>query len=581
VQHTTGQGEDYNKKYGGINGGTITSRKGKPSNVVRSDGGAYHYIDRKDQRDVTYTRASDIMPHMVAGANKVITSTTHTTTREVNLSQQHIDDLIHRGGDGAENLPRDECLSPRSRAVMEHGQTIESAIRPNHDNREHNTPLSPRGVRVVQPTAGGGHEFGGSSTSLRHANGQFGSNVVRTDGGAYKYVDREDDHAYYMEMLGGVPAVTGQTSYPAHEAQSSHMPHDIAAPGSPSGRNRPAATYCPGYIPAHEQERLAQLNAPPKPQHLGVVDRLGQPVQRQAGQPSTGDATEDLLRGGFESDTIAWDTAGDIDAALSPNSQANLANVRQQQLVAEQNLVHESQWNGLTSPKHSSGWSGGSDLQQTEYHKWLAAGGGKSPRSVSASPITKSVRKLDVQMKAGDFKSPAPAPQPPRQVFDFEAAQRAQAAGKPLSPRSGSFLRVKQQYDSGAELSPRSQKIVEDTQGFTRFDTLRDMNWGNDFHTNRQISYTTFRDYKPHMQTFNLAAAQQAQAAGVPVSPRSGNVLRVKEIYDSGRPIQALSPRSRQIVQVTENFTNFENLPETNMNWGSDTHSADRVQNYR
>merc|ERR1712195_155963 len=125
------------------------------------------------------------------------------------------------------------------------------------------------------------------------------------------------------------------------------------------------------------------------------------------------------------------------------------------------------------------------------------------------------------------------------------------------------LLRVKAAYESGAPLSPRSQQLVDATNGFTRFDTLRDMNWGNDFHTNRQISTTTHRDYKPHMQTFNYLAAKQAQDGGAPTSPRSG-----------------------QIVQVTENFTNFDTLPSTNVNWGNseNAHFADdgaRTQNYR
>jgi hypothetical protein len=112
------------------------------------------------------------------------------------------------------------------------------------------------------------------------------------------------------------------------------------------------------------------------------------------------------------------------------------------------------------------------------------------------------------------------------------------------------------------------------------------MNWGNDFHTNRQISTTTHRDYKPHMQTFNYLAAKQAQDGGNPVSPRSGAILRVKQAVDSGAKLNELSPRSRQIVQVTENFTNFDTLPSTNVNWGNNenAHFANdgaRTQNYR
>jgi hypothetical protein len=157
------------------------------------------------------------------------------------------------------------------------------------------------------------------------------------------------------------------------------------------------------------------------------------------------------------------------------------------------------------------------------------------------------------------------------------AAQNTAAAGNPLSPRSGTLLRVKSAYDAGQVLSPRSQAIYDATNGFTRFDTLRDHNWGNDYHTNRQISTTTYRDYKPHMQTFNLAAAQQAQAAGVPVSPRSGAVLRVKEAMDSGKEFHELSPRSRRIVQETKNFTTFDTLPASKVNstdakfeWGNE-----------
>jgi len=606
VQHTTGQGEDYNKKYGGINGGKITSRKGAPSNVVRSDTGAYHYVDRKDQRDVTYTRASDIMPHNVAGANKVITSTTHTTTREVNRSQYHVDNLLN--GDGAENLPTNECLSPRSRAVMDHGQTIESAIRPNNDDREHNTPLSPRGVRVVHPTVGGGHEFGegggghGAFSQLM-ANGDYGSNVVRTDGGAYKYVDKADDHEYYLEMLGGAPAVTGETrvAFSGEHPAQTHMPHDITAPGSPTSRKMGyAATYPAGYIPQHELDRIAQINQEDERQRhaqngkaQGALqrDRYGNPVQSH----------DDLLRGGFDNGAIAWDGAGGIDEALSPNSRANMINARQQ------GLVHESQWNGLTKHNMNS-MTGGSDLQQTEYHKWLAAGGGSSPRncpqgvtgnsaahingvtrSNSLSPTSKQVKNLEVQLKAGEFKSPPPnytGHYNAGDEFNFDAAMAAQMAGNPLSPRSGTLLRVKAAHDSGAPLSPRSQQLVDATNGFTRFDTLKDMSWGNDFHTNRQISTTTHRDYKPHMGTFNYLAAKQAQDGGVPVSPRSGAILRVKQAVDSGAKLNELSPRSRQIVQVTENFTNFDTLPSSNVNWSNNenAHFADdgaRTQNYR
>merc|ERR1712086_520885 len=584
VVHSQGQGEDINRSYGGINGGKITSRKGAPSNVVRSDGGAYHYVDRKDQRDVTYTRASDIMPHNVAGANQVITSTTHTTTREVNRSQHHVDDLIHQGGDGAEHLPTDQCLSPRSRAVMDHGQTIESAVRPNNDDREHNTPLSPRGVRVVHPTVGGGHEFGEAggghgAFSQRMANGDYGSNVVRTDGGAYKYVDKADDHEYYLELLGGAPAVTGETrdAYGGEHPAQTQMPHDITSPGSPTSRKMGyAATYPAGYVPQHELDRIAQLQAAEERERLGPAvqavqrDRVGNPVQ----------STDDLLRGGFDNDSIQWGAAGGIDEALSPNSRANIARQMQAQ------LVHESQWNGLTK-QNANSMTGGSDLQQTEYHKWLAAGGGSSPRSRvcpqgvtgasaahingvarsnSLSPTSKQVQKLEVQLKAGEFKSPPPTytgHYTAADEFNYDTAMAAQMAGNPLSPRSGSLLRVKAAYESGAPLSPRSQQLVDATNGFTRFDTLRDMNWGNDFHTNRQISTTTHRDYKPHMQTFNYLAAKQAQDGGAP-----------------------MSPRSRQIVQVTENFTNFDTLPSTNVNWGNseNAHFADdgaRTQNYR
>lgn len=610
VVQSSGQGEDINKRYGGINGGKIPSRKGAPANVVRSDGGAYHYVDRKDQRDVTYTRASDIMPHNVAGANKVITSTTHTTTREVNRSQYHVDDLIHQGGDGSEHLPTDQCLSPRSRAVMDHGQTIESAIRPNNDDREHNTPLSPRGVRVVHPTVGGGHEFGEAggghgAFSQRMANGDYGSNVVRTDGGAYKYVDKADDHEYYMNMLGGAPAVTGESrdAYGGEHPAQTQMPHDITSPGSPTSRKMGyAATYPAGYVPQHELDRIAKLQQDdeqerrrqaPGPQGVQRRDRLGNPLQ----------STDELLRGGFDNDSIQWDAAGGIDEALSPNSRANIARQMQAQ------LVHESQWNGLTKHNMKS-MTGGSDLQQTEYHKWLAAGGGSSPRSRvcpqgvtgdsaahingvarsnSLSPTSKQVQKLEVQLKAGEFKSPPPTytgHYTAADEFNFENAMAAQMAGNPLSPRSGSLLRVKAAYDSGAPLSPRSQQLVDATNGFTRFDTLRDMNWGNDFHTNRQISTTTHRDYKPHMQTFNYLAAKQAQDGGNPVSPRSGAILRVKQAVDSGAKLNELSPRSRQIVQVTENFTNFDTLPSTNVNWGNseNAHFANdgaRTQNYR
>merc|ERR1711865_1328894 len=170
-------------------------------------------------------------------------------------------------------------------------------------------------------------------------------------------------------------------------------------------------------------------------------------------------------------------------------------------------------------------------------------------RSNSLSPTSKQVQKLEVQLKAGEFKSP-----PPTYTGHYTAA-----------------------YESGAPLSPRSQQLVDATNGFTRFDTIRDMNWGNDFHTNRQISTTTHRDYKPHMQTFNMAAAQEAQAAGVPVSPRSGAVLRVKHAVDSGANIHQLSPTSRRIVQETKNFTTFDTLPASQVNstdrqfeWGSE-----------
>ena len=105
--------------------------------------------------------------------------------------------------------------APKARKNTSVGQ---SAVRPNNDDREHNTPLSPRGVRVVQPTVGARHEFGEAggghdAFSQRMANGDYGSSVVRTDGGAYKYVDKADDHEHYLEMLhvGGAPAVTGET----------------------------------------------------------------------------------------------------------------------------------------------------------------------------------------------------------------------------------------------------------------------------------------------------------------------------------------------------------------------------------
>ena len=238
VQHTSGQGQDCKQQYGGINGATrvrSTSIGDAASNVVRSGRGVYHYVNRTD---MVLSSGSENQAQSVTGATKVVASTSHTATppasvgggaapwiktikrKESNRNVQPVDthsrsDRYHSANlhtsepSGSRGqVPTGEGLSPRSRAVMEHGQTVQSLVLPNQDDREYNTQVSPRGVRVVQHTTGQGKDFGAAPWLARSSNGN-GSNVVRTDGGAYNYVDKKDNHMtsnnYYMELLGRGP----------------------------------------------------------------------------------------------------------------------------------------------------------------------------------------------------------------------------------------------------------------------------------------------------------------------------------------------------------------------------------------
>jgi len=137
---------------------------------------------------------------------------------------------------------------------------------------------------------------------------------------------------------------------------------------------------------------------------------------------------EDMLRAGFENETIKWDSAASHDEALSPTSRE----IHQTLSAAKDVLTNESQWK-----------SAGDGPQSTEYHRWCAAGG------QALSPSSQQVANLESQLIAGSFKSASSSPVP-TQVF------HPQAPSGPSRTVTIGSAQTLQNYEQVTGSTPRS-----------------------------------------------------------------------------------------------------------------------------